>query len=695
MAWFGNLRMISKISIILGVALAGLLLVVGLALSSIHDQLLEGRQVKVRQLVESARALVAHYEAEARSGRLGETEAKQAALAGLRDMRYGDNEYFWVNDMTPVMVMHPIKTELDGKALGDLKTPDGARLFSDMVGIVKAGGNGFYQYLWPKPGSDHPVRKLSFVSGFAPWGWVIGTGVYIDDIDTAFRAETLKFGGLVLAIALPLLALSLFVVRILVRPLKQLTNEMGQMAGGHLDIPVMFAAQTDEVGEMSKALEIFRDGMARAAELTRQQAVEQQAKQTMAKAQEHLVTEFNTKIVDVVGSIIGSAVKLEGSAQQTSAISAQTGEQSAAVAAASEEASVNVQTVAAASEELAASSREIATQVGRANTIAQNAASEAATTDKLVRGLSEAAARIGDVVQLINNIASQTNLLALNATIEAARAGEAGKGFAVVANEVKHLANQTAHATEEISTQIATVQQKTADAVSAISGITGTIHQLDEVSGAIAAAVEQQGAATQEITRNIQEAHSGTAEVARNAAGVRDAASQSNATADLVFSAAQDLTGQAESLRAVADGFLVRLQGGGVSLEWSQAWVTGNSAIDGDHKMLVQYVNELNQAMLQGKGRSVAVDTLAKLNRYVREHFSREEAIFRQGGLKSLARHQQEHAALAARVEQFHGELEAGRATLSAEILTFLREWLINHVLGADKAGVKEISAAA
>jgi len=312
----------------------------------------------------------------------------------------------------------------------------------------------------------------------------------------------------------------------------------------------------DEFGAVGAALKLLLDYLAKGKELAAEQLRRQEEKARQGERLERLTGKFSDDAGQIIKIVSSASTELESTAQSMTASAEETSRQAAAVAAASTQASQNVQTVATASEELGASIAEIGRQATQSAKIAGRAVEEADRTDEVVRGLSESAQRISEVVNLINDIAGQTNLLALNATIEAARAGEAGKGFAVVAQEVKNLANQTAKATEEISTQIQSVQDETQGAVGAIETIRHTINEMSDIATTIASAVEEQNAATREINRNVQQAAKGTDEVSSNIDGVSRAAGETGSSSTQVLQASSDLNQQAERLRAEIERFI-------------------------------------------------------------------------------------------------------------------------------------------
>jgi methyl-accepting chemotaxis protein len=322
---------------------------------------------------------------------------------------------------------------------------------------------------------------------------------------------------------------------------------MDRLAGGDASIEIE-RDRKDEIGDMSKAVQVFKDSMIRNGELERARAAEVEAREQRAAALDAMVKAFAAKVDDVVRGLATSVGSLRLSAKTMTAASDDAASQTEAVLRASSDASTNVQTVAAAAEELAASITEISRQVGQAKTIAERAVGEADQTDRTIGGLAESAQKIGDVVDLIRGIAGQTNLLALNATIEAARAGDAGKGFAVVASEVKTLANQTARATEDITTQVSAIQEATRQSVIVIKSVSETIAEVNRIAVAIAAAVEQQGAATQEIARNVQQAATGTQTVASIAGEVNAASAKAGHAAKGMLVETDGVARQSESL---------------------------------------------------------------------------------------------------------------------------------------------------
>ncbi|WP_051092939.1 methyl-accepting chemotaxis protein [Methylobacterium sp. 77] len=382
------------------------------------------------------------------------------------------------------------------------------------------------------------------------------------------RSETTSgWTRLTLLAALGLAALTIAygiytVIAQVARPLGNLVSVLQRMARGEIDAQIKEAARGDEIGAVGKAVEGIKAMVARKAaeeaEIKRgaDEAAAAERKRTMIE----LADGFERAVGGIVGTVSSSATELQATAQQMTASANETAAQSSTVAAAAEEAATNVNTVAAAAEELGSSVQEIGRQVSGSAMLAQSAVGEADQTVHLVQALQTTSARIGDMVGMISTIASQTNLLALNATIEAARAGAAGRGFAVVASEVKALAAQTAKATEEISRQIGEVQGVTAQAVTAIGGISGRIREIDDMAASIAAAVEQQGAATQEIVRNVAQASTGTNEVTGNIAGVAQASEETGMAAGQVLSAASELSRQSEHLGAEVSRFLATVR---------------------------------------------------------------------------------------------------------------------------------------
>lgn len=557
---FDDLTLRVKMLAIIVLASLGVLTMLGVALASLHQEMMEARKFELRHLVENTQALVARYEAEVRAGRLGEAEAKDAALVAVRALRYSSNDYFWINDLDGRMLAQPADPKIEGQIRLDVKDARGKLYYRDFIAEAQRPGGGFVEYYRNKPGDREPQPKLSYVSLFQPWGWVIGTGLYVDDIAAAFRTRALEMSGLALLIVLGVLGLSLSVTARIAGPVRRVTGTMLELAAGKIDTPVEPSLQRDEVGEMTRALVVFRDSQRERMALEEARHLEREASDRRQHAMETLTRDFNQNVKNVLELVSVSAQELKDAAEAMTSVADAASEQSISAAAAANQASVNIQTVAAAAEQLSVAEHEIARQVSRSSEVAVRARSDAHRINGIVESLDNATRQIGVVVSLINDIAARTNLLALNATIEAARAGDAGKGFAVVANEVKHLATQTAHATEEITDQINSVQAVTGEAVAAISSITRTIEEISETATVIAAAVEEQTAATQEIARNVSETAEGTKRVTLNIDQVNLGTERTGATALKVMFTADTLIQQAEELTGEVANFLAAVR---------------------------------------------------------------------------------------------------------------------------------------
>ncbi|MBN9599368.1 MAG: cache domain-containing protein [Afipia sp.] len=559
---FFHLSIGSKIYAIIFIAVVGSVVATGLTFSDARSGLEGQKRIELKHLTELAYGIIEEEYAAAAKNTISTEEAQKRAAARVAALRYGQGDYFWINDMHPRMIMHPMRPELNGKDLTENKDPNGKPLFMEMIDVVKRGGAGFVPYEWPKPGMDKPQPKLSHVVGFAPWGWIVGTGVYVDDLQTQIWNMIRRALVITGVITLISGALAIFIARRTSAALKASTNAMRQLADGDFSIVLPGLNRKDEIGEIAGAVEAFKVKMTEKVEHEAQakteadRAVALERKQAMMQ----LADSFEQAVGDIVETVSLASSELEAAAGTLTSTAETTQRLSATVAEASEQASVSVQSVASASNEMTSSVNEIGRQVQEAARIAGAAVSQADTTNDRVNKLSQAAGRIGDVVELINTIAGQTNLLALNATIEAARAGDAGRGFAVVASEVKALAQQTAQATGEIIHQVTGIQAATEESVVAIREISGTISRISEISSAIASAVEEQGAATQEISRNIMQSAEGTHQVATNIVSVKDGANETGAASSQVLASARMLSNDSARLKAEVDRFLATIR---------------------------------------------------------------------------------------------------------------------------------------
>jgi len=489
-------------------AVLGVLLLAAFFLLSERALIMNERQQAVRQAVEAAHGVVAHFHSQVGTGegKLAEADAKKMALAAVRALRYSGNEYFWINDNTPVMVMHPMKPELEGKSLSGNKDPSGKPLFVVMVDIVKASGAGFVPYLWPKPGSDQPVPKVSYVKGFAPWGWIIGSGVYVDTVNDAIMQRVWQVGLGVVALIVVLAVLGLAITRSITRQLggepTQVNAITRQLAEGDLSVDIDLPPGNHE--SVMRGVKAMRDSMADIVKQVRE------GSESVATASSEIATGNQD-------------------------LSARTESQASAL-----------QQTAASMDELGATVRNNVDNAMQANQLAQSASAVAAEGGQVVkqvvdtmRGINDSSRRIGDIIGTIDAIAFQTNILALNAAVEAARAGEQGRGFAVVAGEVRSLAGRSAEAAREIK-----------------SLITQSMERVDRGN----TLVDQAGATMDKVVASIQRVTDIMGEISSSSAEQSAGVSQVGTAVTQMDQATQQNAAMVEEMAAAADGLKVQAQ---------------------------------------------------------------------------------------------------------------------------------------
>ncbi|WP_404426361.1 methyl-accepting chemotaxis protein [Thalassospira australica] len=545
------------------VALIGLIVISFFELMGLRTTLLEDRKEKIRAITEYVVSQANDFQNQVKEGTLDQQAAIDAFYKVVSTGKYdGDIGYFFALTKDNIMVMHGANPALVGKDFTSVQDPAGAYFIRDLVEAGSNPNGGFSSYQWPKPGEPKELtfEKISFAHPL-PWGAILGTGIYIDDVDVAFWDSAIWFISLSVAIIALLMLIGFWVGRDITNGLRKLSDRMIHIAGGNLDGEIEGQQRGDEVGDMARTVVAFREQARENRQLQeRQKKLEVESEQNRRKEILEMAGALESRVKGLIQSISASITEMKKATANMQSATDMNSKLSGAVATATAQTSSNVQTVSAATEELTASSDEIAQQIARSADIANQANDEATRTNETVTGLADAAQKIGDVAKLIGDIAEQTNLLALNATIEAARAGDAGKGFAVVASEVKNLANQTAKATEEINQQILSVQNETGEAVDAIRRISETIAKVADSSTAIAAAVEEQHAAIGEIARNVEEAANGTREVSERIETVNDNAGKVSSGTTQLAQSAEKLVTEAVALDEAVESFLADLR---------------------------------------------------------------------------------------------------------------------------------------
>ena len=522
MAAFHGVKVSTRMHLMVGLTMVGLVILCFAALLQIKETMIEDRKAKIRNLVEYAHSQLAFYDEQVKAGTMSLEQAQTLAKNTLRKARYDEKEYFWLNDYHPKSVMHPIKPELEGKDMTDNKDPTGKQLYVEFVKVVKADGAGFVDYLWAKPGLTEPVPKLSYVKGYAPWGWIVGTGIYIDDVNAQFRKDAMMLGGVSAALLVVLVILGGLIRASIVNQLggepAEAAAVMERVASGDL---------TAEVGNPAKGSLLDALG-------------------GMVTSLRSLVREVNVSAV----TLADNAEQIRHASSEVAAAAEHQADATSSMAAAIEELTVSSNHISDSARETEQDSREAMSlssegseRVDQATAAIRKIATTVSDASTRIHALEDRANQVSSIANVIKDIAGQTNLLALNAAIEAARAGEQGRGFAVVADEVRKLAERTSTATTEIEQMILGIQGDTGGAVEAMNAALPEVEQGVQLAGHAS-----------ESLRGIEAGASRTLERIREVAtATREQSSASTSIAQRVEEIAQMVDETTATIRGTAE----------------------------------------------------------------------------------------------------------------------------------------------